>query len=232
MNDSTAWMRPASVPLQRLQAASPTIRGTQAHAPPDAADAWAKRSLDRVDEGIALLDAEGRVLFANRSARSRLRGGAVLFDDAGRLAARRPADAAALRAGLADAAGRGLYRLLRLGPDDVHEFVALSPLDRELAPRRVLCKFGRRGLCNPLALQCYASSFRLSSAESNVLRQLCDGADPHAIARRQGVALSTVRTQIAAIRGKTGTRSVGDLLRTLARLPAVGGLGWYQDCAA
>ncbi len=231
MNDSTAWMRPASVPLQRLQPASPTIRGTQAHAPPDAADAWAKRSLDRVDEGIALLDAEGRVLFANRSARSRLRGGAVLFDDAGGWRAGRPTPRRCARGwptqpGAACTACCGWDRTMCTSS------VALSPLDRELAPRRVLCKFGRRGLCNPLALQCYASSFRLSSAESNVLQQLCDGADPHAIARRQGVALSTVRTQIAAIRGKTGTRSVGDLLRTLARLPAVGGLGWYQDCAA
>lgn len=239
MNPSTARATERSTAhLQLLRSAPPGERDPLRHgsaelpAPPQAAEAWAQRSLDRIDDGLAVLDADGRVLFANRSARDLWAGSTVLREREGRLAARHPADDAALRSAAADAAERGLFRLLRLGPQDAPEFVALSPLDGEHDARRVLCRFERRGLCNPLALQGFASSFKLSSAESSVLQQLCDGADPPAIARRQGVALSTVRTQIAAIRDKTGAASVRELLRRLARLPAVGGRAWYRDCAA
>jgi DNA-binding CsgD family transcriptional regulator len=48
---------------------------------------------------------------------------------------------------------------------------------------------------------------------------LCEGLRPSDIARRQRVAISTVRTQIGSIRLKTGASSITSLLREIALLP-------------
>ena len=50
---------------------------------------------------------------------------------------------------------------------------------------------------------------------------LCKGLQPADIARLQGVAISTVRTQIASLRHKTGAATVADLVHHIARLPPV-----------
>jgi DNA-binding CsgD family transcriptional regulator len=48
---------------------------------------------------------------------------------------------------------------------------------------------------------------------------LCLGHPPAEIATLQGVALSTVRTQIANIRLKTHSASIRDLVQRVAQLP-------------
>jgi DNA-binding NarL/FixJ family response regulator len=52
-----------------------------------------------------------------------------------------------------------------------------------------------------------------------VLEMLCDGALPSEIAKHVGVAVCTVRSQIGSIRTKTGTGSIGDLVRQVSLLP-------------
>jgi DNA-binding CsgD family transcriptional regulator len=54
-----------------------------------------------------------------------------------------------------------------------------------------------------------------------VLAALCDGDDPSGIARRFGVAVSTVRSQIASIRQKTRSTSIRELVRQVAVLPPI-----------
>jgi DNA-binding CsgD family transcriptional regulator len=46
---------------------------------------------------------------------------------------------------------------------------------------------------------------------------------PTAIAERQNVAVSTVRTQIGSIRAKTGAGSISELVRQVAVLPPLVG---------
>jgi hypothetical protein len=56
-----------------------------------------------------------------------------------------------------------------------------------------------------------------------VLIALCDGASPSDIAQANGVAISTVRTQIANIRAKTGSDSIRSLIHQVAVLPPLVG---------
>jgi DNA-binding CsgD family transcriptional regulator len=48
---------------------------------------------------------------------------------------------------------------------------------------------------------------------------LCAGLDPQEVASQQGVAISTVRSQISSIRSKTGAPSIRELVRQVAVLP-------------
>ena len=62
-----------------------------------------------------------------------------------------------------------------------------------------------------------------SKPDATPLRELCPGIEPRELTQLHGVALTTVRTQIAAIRLKVGAQSIGDVLRRVAVLPPVVG---------
>jgi DNA-binding NarL/FixJ family response regulator len=61
----------------------------------------------------------------------------------------------------------------------------------------------------------------LTGAETHVLRALCEGERPVEIARRCGVALSTVRTQISSLRLTTGASCINELVRIVTMLPPI-----------
>ena len=52
-----------------------------------------------------------------------------------------------------------------------------------------------------------------------MLQSLCKGLGPTEIAAEHAVAISTVRTQLAAIRSKTGVSSLRGLVNEVACLP-------------
>jgi DNA-binding NarL/FixJ family response regulator len=85
----------------------------------------------------------------------------------------------------------------------------------------VLLMLGKASLCGTLSMDMYAQAHGLTTAETSVLRGLCRGETPSAIARRSGVAMSTVRTHAYRIRAKTGAATLRDLLRSVAMLPPV-----------
>jgi DNA-binding CsgD family transcriptional regulator len=84
-----------------------------------------------------------------------------------------------------------------------------------------LVMFGLRGRCRALALEFYARSCGRTSAETRVLSALEEGLTASQIAKRHEVALSTVRTQLASIRLRTGARTIVDLIHTLGSLPPI-----------
>ena len=92
------------------------------------------------------------------------------------------------------------------------------PRHEDLRPTTLLV-LGKRQVCEQLSVQGYARSMRLTPAETQVLELLCAGVRPTQIARLQHVAVSTVRTQLGAIRNKTGAASISDLVRQVAVLP-------------
>jgi DNA-binding CsgD family transcriptional regulator len=65
----------------------------------------------------------------------------------------------------------------------------------------------------------FASSCGLTGTEHRVLDLLTQGLSTVDIAREHGVAQSTVLTHVAAIRSKTSSHSVRQLINTLARIP-------------
>jgi DNA-binding CsgD family transcriptional regulator len=185
-----------------------------------AASACMRHVLDHLDYGIVIVDGEGRALHANVAASRLIQRADLLQVREGVLGvADRQEDPAWRRA--LQGARRGLRALLRLGGANSSVGVAVVPLlDRETGEHLVtLVVLGRPSICESLSTQWYARRHELTQAESGVLEQLCRGLRPADIARRQGVAISTVRTHICSIRSKTGVPSVGALLHEIATLP-------------
>jgi DNA-binding CsgD family transcriptional regulator len=198
--------------------------------------------LDELDYGIVLVGGGAQLLYANHRARQLLHGDSALRCTDGVLGVRDPRDKATFGQALADATGKGLRRLVVLGrsgdshrlddsnhsddsqraghsslsgPAQTHLLAALVPVQAGIAA--VL--LGRSGVCEELSMQCYARSHALTAAESRVLSALGRGVTPTRYAREQGVKLSTVRTQLGAIRQKTGAASLVELMRVVAALP-------------
>lgn len=181
---------------------------------------WLVRVLDEIDYGTVLLAEGGRVLHINHAARAELEGGLPLRLQDGRLQVRQAQDAPLLQAAL-QAAQRGLRRLLTLGEHDPPFTAAVVPLGPLAlgAPKATLLLLGKRHVCESLSVQWFARSHALTPAETRVLEALCGGLEPREVAARHGVGLATVRTQIGAIRAKTGAPSIRDLVRRVAVLP-------------
>jgi DNA-binding CsgD family transcriptional regulator len=187
-----------------------------------------QHTLDEIDYGVLLVAPDGEVLLANRAARKSCEGCGALRLDGRRVAGGNPAARATL-ARLLDDAGRGRRSLVRLDDDGVSFTVAAVPMVSETPPDSrdsagvdaVLLMLGKASLCGTLSMDMYAQAHGLTTAETSVLRGLCRGETPSAIARRSGVAMSTVRTHANSIRAKTGAATLRDLLRSVAMLPPV-----------
>ena len=93
-----------------------------------------------------------------------------------------------------------------------------GPNDRPAA----LLVLEKRQVCGQLSVQGFARCYGLTLAETSVLQALCDGLDPMEIARHNGVAVCTIRSQIGSLRAKTGAASIRELLSRVAALPPLG----------
>ena len=99
-------------------------------------------------------------------------------------------------------------------------FIPLShPLEAD-APS-VLVLLSRQNVCENLAVRMYARAQNLSPSEESVMMALCRGLSILDIATDHGVAQSTVRSQIKALREKTGCSSIRKLLQRVNSLPPV-----------
>ncbi|EHR73769.1 DNA-binding protein with HTH domain [Burkholderiales bacterium JOSHI_001] len=182
--------------------------------------------LDEVDYGMLLLAQDGHLLHANKAARRDLDAQHPLQLLGRELRPRLDADGVALREAVGQAARRGLRRLLKLGDAAQRCSVAVVPLGLGGASgeQAVLLMLGKRSMCEELSVEGFARSHGLTLAETQVLKGLCGGLPPQDIAGRNGVALSTVRTQIGSIRAKTGAGSIRALVQMVAQLPPMVGM--------
>ena len=180
------------------------------------------RLLDVVPYGMLLVHDDGQVLFSNQAARYELDESHPLQLMGRQIKVRRPQDVAPLREAIANAARRGLQRMVTLGDTDTETVtIAVAPAGDALPGHAadVMLVFGKRQICENLSADAFARCYHLTDAEARVLRQLCSGRKPTAIALQQGVAISTVRTQIIGIRQKTGARDINALVQQVAKLP-------------
>jgi DNA-binding CsgD family transcriptional regulator len=179
------------------------------------------KAIDTLVYPMLALQPDGLLLHANHAARELLEAGQplVLGPDqrvGPRAAQHRSQFSLALQAA---SAGQAQYLHWADGPQALH--AALRPLDVSQAgapPPPVLMM-----LAPPPETEFDASAFalryKLSAAEARVLEALMHGFKAEEVAERLGVGVATVRTQIAAIRRKTGHNSVAGLLATLGELP-------------
>ena len=191
-------VRPATLPTDRLQGV-----------------------IDALDIGVLVCDERGRLLLANAAARRELVAGGVLqltadsaldvCGGAGLLLLRRAVHAAALARA---------YQLVPLRRGERRLMVSVQPMRAtDGAPPSALLLLGRRRLCPELAVQELGRLYELTTAERRVLVGLLAGMAVAAMARERGVAVSTVRTQVAALRAKFGVRRIDDITRLVAELP-------------
>jgi DNA-binding CsgD family transcriptional regulator len=197
---------------------------TATMAPAGPGPGWLGAVLDELDYGI-LIVVEGRLAHINRTARAQLAEAACALTLQGRtVRATQAGDDNTLQAalGAAHQAQRRQMLTLRGAAQPLH--LAVVPLSAGSAADGadgVMIVLGKRGICPELSAHWFCRSHQLTPAESNVLLDLLAGLQPRAIAGRQGVALSTVRSQIASIKGKTSVRDVRHLLLAAAALPPV-----------
>lgn len=182
--------------------------------------------LDEIDYGLILMGADQELLHINHAARVELESvsGHLQLVDGRHLRARQAKDQQAVQDALQAASQRGLRRMLSLGEAGARSGVSVVPLGTpDVSGVATLLVMGKSQVCGQLAVQGFARAHRLSPGEEQVLASLCDGTSPSEIAQAHGVAISTVRTQIANIRQKTGAESIRDLIHQVAVLPPLVG---------
>jgi DNA-binding CsgD family transcriptional regulator len=176
--------------------------------------------IDELDYGVMLLENDARLVVSNDSAQEVVRNRRVFTFRDGCLRCIDAEPDRRWRAMLAacDRHGRSLD-MFGQGADLLS--VAVTPLDRLLSHEqsgRILVTFGRHRNCEPISLRAFARARGLTGAEVSVLEALAAGATPNQIAVDHGVAISTVRTQVRQILGKTGCAGIRDLLWQISRL--------------
>ena len=175
-------------------------------------------ALDEIDTGVLVCDARAQVLLANEAARRELADGGVLALTAdGGLDVLGGVGVLPLRRAVHNAAIDRHHQMLPLRAAERALMVSAQPL-RGSSSLAVLL-LGRRRVCPELAVQELGRLFELTPAELDVLRGLLSGVRVSSLAKSRGVALSTVRTQIAALRTKLGVHRADDLTRLVAELP-------------
>ena len=189
-------------------------------------------ALDALDTGVIVGDARGRLLVCNHAARRELAAGGLLrLGPDGLLDVTGAAGLLALRRAVHGAAVDHSHQLVPLRHGEQCLMLAVQPLRSAdtNAPPRVLLLTGRRGLCPDLAVQHLGRVFALTPAELSVLASLLAGVRIGDMACRRGVKLSTVRTQVAALRSKLGVQRVDDIIRMVAELPPMLGALGHHD---
>lgn len=176
-------------------------------------------TLDALDHGVLLVQLNGVLVHANRIARRDCRQGRALCLRGDRLEFDGANTAGRLARALDDLRlGRRSLLLLGFGPTAMSIGVVAVGGEACGAPLALLL-MGRTGVVADGALRLFGQQHRLTDAEVEVLRGLSAGLIPDDVAREHGVSLCTVRSQILAVREKTGSRSIRHLLQQVACLP-------------
>lgn len=176
-------------------------------------------TLEQIDYGVLVVGAHAEVQWCNRAAQAEIDRGLAFEAAQGRLRAKDPAQQRRLEQALAQAQLRGLRSLLALGRGEAMVHAAVVAPRAAEPDGSALMLLSRRRLCETLSADGYARHHGLTPAESTVLHALLRGEAPPQIARETGVALSTVRSHVQAIRRKTGARRIQDIVVRLATLP-------------
>jgi DNA-binding CsgD family transcriptional regulator len=173
---------------------------------------------------LLVLQDQGHLIHANLAARQMLRLGEVLrLGDHQQVQPALPRQRLAFNRALGAAlAGERTVLHWPSSGGGAHALtLTLVPLGCEQAgsgPGRLvllaLAASGRSG-----DVQAYAALHRLSRAETRVLQRLMAGDNSTTAAAALGSAPATVRSQIIALRRKTGHASIGALIQSVARLP-------------
>jgi DNA-binding CsgD family transcriptional regulator len=182
--------------------------------------------LNRLTVGVMLVDAEARVIFANRAAEGILRAGHGLFLVRDGLRTETPDETRRLRRIIADCAEPkhelgGVGGRLRLWREDGLPLTVVAAPHRArltwldiVRPRTLLF------ITDPEAIpgvrrRWLREDFGLTPAEAAVAAEISEADGLRAAACRLGVSLETARTHLAHVFDKTGARRQSELVRLI-----------------
>lgn len=182
---------------------------------------------ERITTGVMVVDASGRINFANAIARESVRAAADLAIEGEHLLSHNPRVARRLTDALSQAV-QSKPRATRIPSASPHGdmdiFVTPLPTSRGFARdtrRLALLLVGARDRFDAMpSRDDLQSLFDLTPAESKVALMLCAGSAPKEIARDLHVSITTVRSHLASLLAKTGTSRQVQLVRLLTSLPA------------
>jgi DNA-binding CsgD family transcriptional regulator len=188
--------------------------------------------LNRLLQGVILVDGEARVMFANQVAESMLRAGRGLFLGRDGLRAEIPGETRQLRRAIADCVkphpgfggAGGHFRLSR--EHGVPLTFLVAPHHRlgwiDIArPRAILFIADPEAKAN-VRRKWLREDFGLTPAEAAVAVEVLEADGLQAAAGRLGISLATAHTHLAHVFDKTSTRRQAELVRLLLQSqPAV-----------
>jgi hypothetical protein len=205
---------------------------------------WATRAaLDALPVGVAIVDAGLRIHFMNgasqrdlahpdaglRALRSGPYAGSGVY-----LAAHAKDEAAALRRLVVSATSGDAGGSMRIVNRDMSSrAVLVSPAPQGLSADQTQVKESEPteklaivvirdlGRVAPPPIETLCEVFGLSPAEADVAAALAGGASAEDVAQQRNVSLTTVRSQIRSILGKSGTENLRDFERSMASLTAI-----------
>ena len=185
----------------------------------------AKDVLESLRIGVVLLDHDGRVLFANHSART-MAASVDGFDLATRgIACRRSVDQSVLDALIGAAATNGMTRggqlLIPRKTGRAPFVVSVSPWSGEppdLGGGRpaVMVTIADPAVRTESAERCLAGLFGLSEAEARLAMLMYEGLALKEASIRSGVTMNTLKTQLKSIFRKTEARRQSDLVKLVS----------------
>lgn len=171
---------------------------------------------------LLLLTRDSAVAAANAAAMLRLSSQQALAQDLrGQLSVRAAGRWQPLARLLAQRAGfqpeNDTYGFTLDDAPDVHTRLCLFPLDGAVPGQPLAWRLAVLDI-EPLDLeQALQRRHRFTPAQARVAALLCQGQTPTQVASALGVKVSTVRTHMAALYGRTGTRRMVQLLSALLR---------------
>jgi DNA-binding CsgD family transcriptional regulator len=180
-------------------------------------------TLDALTTAVLVLGADGRLVHCNAAGRAALAREDLLLSRVGIVEPWDRTVSPAFRAMLAGTAG-GTVTLARRGGGSA--VVSALPLHsgrrRMSAPGSArVALFVQDDPCGPHAIELLGRAYGLTGAELRVLLGLADDATPADVAKRYGIAPSTVRTHLKSLFSKTGTNRQKDLIRLLFSTPPI-----------
>ena len=181
--------------------------------------------LDHFAIGILLVDQRGKLLHANRAARTLLDSGLRLDDGHANDAFPFGRVKGCIRSAISNATGRAWA--LRSNATDRPLFVTVTPIEFRLddalanaswpsqAALVILCDLDRPA---SLPVGSMVEAYGLTEAEARVVEAASGGIAIGEIARQLGLSPNTVKTHLRRIYEKTGTKRQAELARVMAMI--------------
>lgn len=195
--------------------------------------AASSHALDQLPTGVILVDASGRVLFANIAAEQTMRAPPGLSVQGGRLAAHLASETASLRALIAAAVRTtngdavhpgGVMNVSR--PFERPLSVLVTPVPGSVAPGNMaqaaaavlVSNLDQPQSPDPAVLRMV---FRLTDAESRLAIAICSGQSLTEAADSLGITKGTAKTYLKHVFAKTGTSRQSELVALMSRLAGI-----------